>query len=96
MTVIIPSVLSTKQCHDYVGGSLIWNELKAKHPDLLPPLRTTPRGDSYYRRETVDRAINYAEASGSLLHQPNPVIIPIIPKSARRFKSPSTPNYATK
>lgn len=67
MTILIPAILSTKQCHDYVGGQRIWEELLIKHPDIIKPIRTMPRGDSWYRRETIDAAIRQAEALGSLI-----------------------------
>lgn len=86
MIFLIPAILSTKQCHDYVGGRPIWEELAQHHSDLLPPFRTTRRGDSYYRRATVDHAIQVAEAAGSLVHQPDESS-PLIPKQDRRFKA---------
>ena len=87
MTILIPAVLSTKQCHDYVGGSRIWEELAAKHPDLLKPLRTLPRGDSHYRRETIDHALRMAEAQGTLLQQGDAEKPLILKRRGRRFKS---------
>jgi hypothetical protein len=70
MLYLIPAVLSTKQCHDYVGGARIWEELVDKHGDDFKPLRTLPRGDAYYRRETIDRVLLLAEASGTLRQSP--------------------------
>ena len=88
MTILIPAVLSTKQCHDYVGGSRIWQELIAAHPSELKPLRTLPRGDSFYRRETVDQALRLAEAQGTLIsHEENPETLPILKRHGRRFKA---------
>jgi hypothetical protein len=86
MVFIIPAVLSTKQCHDYVGGSRLWEELIAAHGDILRPVRTVPRGDSFYRRETVDRALILAEATGSLLAPVTAASPPILKRQARRFK----------
>lgn len=87
MTILIPAVLSTKQCHDYVGGSRIWEELQRHHGDKIKPLRTLPRGDSHYLRQTVDNALMLAEASGSLVHTENPDDLPVLKKSGRRFRS---------
>jgi hypothetical protein len=86
MTIIIPAVFSTKQCHDYVGGSRIWNELLAAHSDVLRPIRTVPRGDSHWRRETVDHALRLAEVTGSLLAPADPSRLPILKRQGRRFK----------
>lgn len=85
MTILIPAVLSTKQCHDYVGGSRIWEELIDKHGDQIKPLRRLPRGDSFYRRESVDHVLRLAESSGSMLVpiEDNP---PILKRQGRRFK----------
>ena len=85
MTILlIPAVLSTKQCHDYVGGSLVWQELLAAHGDILKPLRTVARGDSYWQRETVDGALRVAQAMGTLLYvHTHP---PVLTKTNRRFK----------
>jgi hypothetical protein len=84
MTILIPAVLSTKQCHDYVGGSRIWEELTTKHE--IKPLRTLPRGDSFFRRETVDHALRLAEAAGSLLQQGEEKSL-ILKRRGRRFKA---------
>lgn len=87
MTILIPAVLSTKQCHDYVGGSRIWEELIAKHPDQVKPLRTLPRGDSFYRRETIDHALKLAEATGSLIQNGDEEKPLILKRDGRRFKA---------
>lgn len=86
MTILIPAILSTKQCHDYVGGPRIWEELMATHGDVIKPLRTLPRGDSWYRRETIDKVLLLAEASGSLIQdgERRPLILP---RQGRRFKA---------
>lgn len=65
--LISPAVLSAKNCHAYVGGKPIFDELLAKHPDILKPFRRTTRGDTFYRTKTVDAAIAVAEAAGTLL-----------------------------
>ena len=67
--LITPAVISTKQGNAYCGGKPIFDELLAKHGDILKPIRTTPRGDTYYRTKTVDAALSIAELSGTLIHQ---------------------------
>ncbi len=84
--ILIPAVLSTKQCHDYVGGRLFWEELLIAHPDQLQPVRTLPRGDAFWRRESVDRVIAMAEISGSLRSQSATITMPVLKRSGRRFK----------
>ncbi len=86
MLILIPAVLTTKQCHDYVGGSRLWEELLHAHSTILKPVRTVPRGDSFWRRETVDNALRLAESSGSLL-APSDGKLPILTRQARRFKA---------
>ena len=86
MLILIPAVLSTKQCHDYVGGRLIWEELLASHPEHLRPIRTVPRGDAFYRRETVDHALRLAEVTGSLLAGGREPKLPVLTRQGRRFK----------
>ena len=86
MTILIPAILSTKQAHDYVGGSRIWEELLAKHPDIIKPVRTLPRGDSWYRRETIDSAIRQAEALGSLIQDGHNRPLILERKTGNRFK----------
>lgn len=85
--IIIPAVLSTKQCYDYCGGQPVFEELHAKHGDLVRPVRTTERGDSYYRRVSIDAALAIAEQAGTLI---NPAAaerkLLIKTKQARRFK----------
>ena len=63
-----PAVIKTKKAHAYVGGKLIFEELKALYPDTLKPMRRTPRGDQSYRVETIDHVLKLAEASGDLLN----------------------------
>lgn len=84
--ILMPAVLSTKQCFDYCGGQPLFKELLAKHGDILKPTRTTERGDSFYRRESVDAALRIAEAQGSLLAQPDDQPAPVLEKQGRRFK----------
>ena len=88
MTILIPAVLSTKQCHDYVGGSRVWEELLAAHSDILKPIRTVPRGDAFWRRETVDNVLRLAEASASLIYRPPADDKPptVLRRQGRRFK----------
>jgi len=86
MLLLIPAVLTTKQCHDYVGGSRLWEELISAHSDILKPVRTVPRGDSFWRRETVDTALRLAEATGSLLAGVREPILPTLTRQGRRFK----------
>ena len=62
------AVLSTKECHEYVGGQPIWMELKAAMPDLLKPIRRTPQGWEYYLVSTVDTALRVAHINGTLVH----------------------------
>lgn len=88
--ILIPAVLSTKQCHDYVGGSRIWAELIAKHAAIIKPFRTLKRGDSHYLRKTVDAALFAAEMEGTLVNAdqdpdaetPAPVLV----RKGSRFK----------
>ena len=86
MIFLIPAVLTTKQCHDYVGGSRLWEELITAHGDILRPVRTVPRGDSFWRRESVDGALRIAESAGSLISATGDTQPPILTKQARRFK----------
>jgi hypothetical protein len=87
MIFLVPAVLTTKQCHDYVGGSRVWDELLAAHSDILKPFRTTPRGDSFWRRETVDTSLRVAEKANSLIHQPPHDHQPaVLIRQGRRFK----------
>ena len=67
MSKITPLIIRTKQAHVLVGGKPTWEELKKAYPDILVPLRRTPRGDESYRVETIEHAIKLAEASGILL-----------------------------
>ena len=85
MTILIPAVLSTKACHDYVGGSRIWDELIAAHGDILVPFRTVPRGDSFWHRQTVDSALCLAQATRTLIAEPTGTP-PILTRQGRRFK----------
>lgn len=86
MLILIPAVLSTKQCHDYVGGRPVWEELLAAHSDILRPVRTVPRGDAFYLRETVDHALLLAEETGSLLAGACNPGLPALTRRGRRFK----------
>ena len=66
------AVLSQKECHDYVGGRLIWEEIKAAHPEIVRPLRKTEQGWEYYLVSTVDTALKAAQLSASLIHPGRP------------------------
>lgn len=87
MTILIPAILTTKQCHDYVGGRLFWEELLAAHSDMLQPTRTLPRGDSFWRRESVDDVLRLAEARGTLRSSSEPERPPILTRQGRRYKA---------
>lgn len=68
-TLQLPTaVLSQKECHHRVGGRLIWEELKAAHPEILIPFRRTKQGWEYYLVITVDTALKAAQLSRSLIH----------------------------
>ena len=87
MTILIPAVLSTKQCHDYVGGRNCWEELIQAHGDQIKPTRTVPRGDSFWLRESVDFILKLAEETGSLISPRADGISPILKRAGRRFKA---------
>ena len=61
--------LRQKECHDYVGGRLIWEEIKAAHPEIVRPLRKTEQGWEYYLVSTVDTALKAAQLFASLIHR---------------------------
>lgn len=87
--ILMPAILSTKQCFDYCGGQPIFKELLASHSDILRPTRTTERGDSFYRRESVDTALRIAEAQGTLIAEGQETAdrpAPVLEKKGRRFK----------
>jgi hypothetical protein len=87
MTVILmPAVLAAKQCYDYCGGQPIFEELLAAHGDMLKPCRTTPRGDAFYRRATLDATIAVAEAQGTLIAEPLDKPAKVLKKVGRRFR----------
>ena len=67
--IMNPAVIRTKQAHTYVGGKLVWAELRENYPEILKPFRRTPRGDESWRVDTIDHALRVAEASGSLLNR---------------------------
>lgn len=87
--IIIPGVLTTKQCYDYCGGEPTFQDLLIHHGDILKPLRITERGDSYYRRVTIDAALSIAEQAGTLLHPDGRTKreLSIKTKQRRRFSS---------
>lgn len=60
------AVLSTKECHEYVGGRLVWEDLiqhygQGRQPILKPFRRTPDRGASYWLREVVDDVLRRAQ-----------------------------------
>ena len=63
------AVLAQKECHDYVGGRPIWEELKRAHPEILTPFRKTTQGWEYYLVEVVIVALKAAQMSRSLIHK---------------------------
>ena len=67
---MIPAVLSTSECYDYVGGRPIFEELQSLYGSVLKPLRTTPRGDQTWLRETVESVLRTAYSEGSLSDRP--------------------------
>ena len=70
MTLLIPAILKCKVAHEYVGGVEVWKDLIAHYGDKLQPIRQTQRGDSYFRRETIDKVIQLAEIEGKLIFDP--------------------------
>lgn len=71
--LIIPSILKTKDAHLYVGGVEVWKDLVRHYAEHLKPIRTTQRGDSYFRRETIDKVVMLAEVEGKLIFDPDNV-----------------------
>lgn len=66
-----PAALKEKLAIKYVGGGPFWNELLAAYPDRLRPVRRSKvRGDSIFRRQTIDDVLMLAEADQSLVHEP--------------------------
>ena len=64
--ILIPAVLKTTDCHNYVGGKTVWDELEAVYGDNhLKPLRSNEKNRSYLR-ETVDQVLRLAESEGKL------------------------------
>jgi hypothetical protein len=62
----------------------VWDELLAAHSDILRPIRTVPRGDSFWRRKTIDEALIVAEEKGSLLAPPNDQRKSVLKRKGRR------------
>ena len=85
--IIIPAVLTTKQCYDYCGGEPAFEELLIHHGDILKPFRITERGDTSYRRITVDAALAIAESQGTLCNAEGTTKrnLSLKKKQARRF-----------
>jgi hypothetical protein len=72
MTVILtPSVLSTTEAHEYVGGKPVWDELEAVYGDKhLRPLRTLANGKQSWSREVIDGVLRKAQAEETLNDRP--------------------------
>lgn len=65
--MIQPSILSTKEAHEYVGGIKIWQELLALyHKTHLKPFRTMPRGDQFWTVAKIDAVVRIADMEGAL------------------------------
>lgn len=62
-----PAVLSTEAAKAYVGGRVNFDLLIEHHGKTLVPFRRTPRGDSWYRRDTIDAALAEAESMQTLV-----------------------------
>lgn len=70
--IMAPAVLSTKECHEYVGGRPTWEELmkcygQGRNPILKPFRRTPDRGASYWLREVVDDVLRRAQMEQTLV-----------------------------
>ncbi len=66
-----PAALKEKLAIQYVGGAPFWEELLKTYPDRLRPVRRSKvRGDSLYRRQTIDDVLMLAEAEQKLVHEP--------------------------
>ena len=65
--LIIPTILKCKDAHLYVGGVEVWKDLINHYGALIKPIRRTQRGDTYYRRETIDKVVAMAEMEGKML-----------------------------
>ena len=65
--LLIPTILKCKDAHLYVGGVEVWKDLIKHYAEHLKPIRRTQRGDTYYRRETIDKVVALAEMEGKML-----------------------------
>lgn len=72
MTIFLtPSVLSTTEAQEYVGGKPVWDELEAVYGDTnLRPLRTLANGKQSWSREVIDGVLRKAQAEGTLNDRP--------------------------
>lgn len=86
--ILMPAALPTKACYDYCGGQLVFEELLEAYPEIIKPLRQTPRGDTIYRRVNIDAAMAVAEAEGTLIQ---PLLKPkkVLKKRGTRFQQDS-------
>ena len=86
--ILMPAALPTKACYDYCGGQPVFEELLEQYPEIIKPLRQTPRGDMTYRRVSIDAALAVAESEGTLIQ---PLLKPkkVLKKKARRFEQSS-------
>jgi hypothetical protein len=80
--LLIPAILKTKEAHLYVGGVEVWKDLVKHYAEKLKPIRTTQRGDSYFRTATIDHVIVLAEMEGKLIF--NPDAVGTLPDKSRR------------
>ena len=71
--LLIPTILKCKDAHLYVGGVEVWKDLIKHYDSHLKPIRRTQRGDTYYRRETIDKVVALAEMEGKLLFEDDSV-----------------------
>ncbi|MES2995873.1 MAG: hypothetical protein V4733_03595 [Verrucomicrobiota bacterium] len=67
-----PAILATKECHDYVGGRPIWEELiriygSGRRATLAPFRRTAAQGKEYWLREVVDDVLRRAQLESALV-----------------------------
>jgi len=85
LVILIPFILTTKQCYDYVGGQNVFEELLEKHSDLLKPCRTTDRGDRHFRRLDVEAAATAAHHQRTLISEAGEQKLAIKRKTSRRF-----------
>ena len=65
------AILSTKECHEFCGKEIIFEELVAIYGSrILKPLRTLANGSQNWSKAVILGAINLAQSDGSLLDRP--------------------------